>query len=107
MFHFSRLAYSLRRNPLALYQNEIVQCLEMKNGHVLQFIEARDPRNRKIPELRIRNGKFYGYLWKETEAGKRTPRPLHLNNDGDGMPCSNLASAKTALDILQADRPRA
>ena len=76
----------------------------MKSEHTPQFIAARDTRNRKIPGLCTRNGKFYGYLWTESESGKRSPRRFPLNNEGDGLPCSNLAEAKTALDILRGDR---
>ena len=77
---------------------------EMKSDHGAQFIAARDSRNRKIPGLQIRNGKYYGYLWTETESGKRTPRRFPLSNEGDGLPCSNIAEAKTALEILRDDR---
>jgi len=35
---------------------------EMKSDHGAQFIAARDSRNRKIPGLQIRNGKYYGHL---------------------------------------------
>ena len=77
---------------------------EMKSDHGAQFIAARDSRNRKIPGLQIRNGKYYGYLWTETESGKRTPRRFPLSNEGDGLPCSNIAEAKTALEILRSDR---
>lgn len=83
-----------------------MQGIEMKSDHGAQFIAARDSRNRKIPGLQIRNGKYYGYLWTETEAGKRTPRRFSLTNEGNGLPCPNIADAKTALEIFRGDRPR-
>ncbi len=81
-----------------------MQSIEKQKVHAAQFIAARDSRNRKIPGLQIRNGKYYGYLWSETETGKRTPRRFPLCNEEDGLPCSNTVEAKVALDILKADR---
>jgi hypothetical protein len=81
-----------------------MQGIEMKSEHGAKFIAARDSRNRKIPGLQIRNGKFCGYLWTETESGKRTPRRFPPSNERDSLPCSNIAGVKTALEILRSDR---
>jgi len=74
---------------------------EKQNDYEPQSIFARDSRNRKIPGSQIRKGKYYGYLWSETESGKWTPRRFPLSNEEDGQPCSNTAEAKAAFDILK------
>jgi hypothetical protein len=47
------------------------------SNHRAQFIAARDTRNRRIPGLYIRGGRFYAQLWgcgRREES--RAPRPL-------------------------------
>ena len=44
---------------------------------------VRDSRNRRVPSLYVRNGRYYGQLWVEQGDHKKTARrfPL-LKNDG-------------------------
>jgi hypothetical protein len=52
--------------------------------HAAQFIGVRDSRNRRVPGLYTRNGRFYAQHWVSRENGGKTARkfPL-LNADGD------------------------
>ncbi|MFZ4777173.1 MAG: tyrosine-type recombinase/integrase [Terrimicrobiaceae bacterium] len=72
--------------------------------HRGQFTAARDSRNRRIPGLQVRNGKFYGYLLTENKTGKPAPRRFPLIKTEDGQPCTNLTDAKLALEILRGER---
>lgn len=77
---------------------------ETKRKHDGQFIAARDSRNRKVPGLSIRNGRFYGTLWTESKSSaKKTARRFPLL-DPDGEACRDLTSAKTAFDLLKGRR---
>jgi integrase len=77
---------------------------ETKRKHDGQFIAARDSRNRKVPGLSTRNGRFYGTLWTESKSSaKKTARRFPLL-DSDGEPCRDLSSAKTAFDLLKGRR---
>lgn len=61
-----------------------MQSNERKSDHRGQFTAAGDSRNRRIPGLQIRNGKFYGYLLTENKSGKAIPRRFALINSEDG-----------------------
>jgi integrase len=82
-----------------------VQGIENKRDHGGQFTGVRDSRNRKIPGLYVRNGRFYGLLWAEgKEGGKKAARRFPLADEETGESCTTLAQAKEALDILRGAR---
>lgn len=59
---------------------------------------VRDSRNRKVPGLYVRNGRFYGLLWTEPRPGERkrgVRRPLFVQ---EGVPCTNRDEARAALE---------
>jgi len=76
---------------------------EMKISHAGKFIGVRDSRNRRMPGLYTRNGRFYGLLWAAGLGEKKTARRFPLN-DPAGVPCTNLAQAKAAFDLLRGAR---
>src|SRR5437867_12955470 len=55
------------------------------SNHRAQFISARDSRNRRIPGLYIRGGRFYAQLWVDLGNGKKAARRFPLR-DGDNQP---------------------
>ena len=72
--------------------------------HVGQFIPARDYRNRRVPGLYLRNGRFYAVLWTDRGDGRKGARRFPLY-DADLQPIRTLAQAKDALMALrQSDR---
>jgi integrase len=71
--------------------------------HRSQFIPARDSRNRRVPGLYIRNGRYYALLWADTGKGKKAPRRMPLF-DGDQQPARTLSAAKQALEIKRHER---
>lgn len=73
------------------------------SNHRGQFIAVRDTRNRRVPGLYVRNGRFYAQLWLDQGAGKKTARRLALL-DADGLPVGNLAAAREALEVKRNDR---
>jgi integrase len=82
-----------------------MKSIETKNDHAGQFIAVRDSRNRKIPRLYIRNGRFYGLLWTVgKDEGKKNARRFPLTDEETGEPCTNLAQAREALEILLGNR---
>ena len=54
-------------------------------NHRAQFIAARDSRNRRIPGLYLRGGRYYAQLWVDLGNGKKAPRRFPLR-DGDNQP---------------------
>jgi len=68
-----------------------------------QFIPARDSRNRRVPSLYMRNGRFYAVLWADRGDGRKTARRFPLRDENDEV-IRNLTAAKDALDGLRADR---
>jgi integrase len=72
-------------------------------GHRSQFIPAKDSRNRRVPGLYVRNGRYYALLWADTGNGKKAPRRLPLF-DGDQQPARTLTAAKQALEIKRHER---
>ena len=46
--------------------------------HGAQFMAARDSRNRKVPGISTRNGRFHGQLWMEREDGTKTASKFPL-----------------------------
>ena len=72
-------------------------------AHGAQFIGVRDSRNRRVPGLYVRNGRYYAQLWVSREDGAKTARKFPLLTP-DGVPVANLAEAKEAADVLRNDR---
>src|SRR5436853_7560547 len=72
-------------------------------NHRAQFTPARDSRNRRVPGLYIRNGRFYGQLWVELPNGRKGARRLPLL-DEDNEPVRSLTAAKEALEIKRHER---
>jgi integrase len=68
-----------------------------------QFIPARDSRNRRIPGLYLRHGRYYGQLWSDAGNGKKTARRFALK-DGDNEPVRTLKEAREALEIKRHER---
>ena len=44
------------------------------DNHVAQFTPARDSRNRRVPGLYIRNGRYYCQLWVDRGDGRKSAR---------------------------------
>ena len=72
-------------------------------AHAPQFTAVRDSRNRRVPGLYVRNGRYYGQLWVDRGNGKKTARRFPLLNDS-GKPASTLAEAKQAFEIKRHER---
>ena len=72
-------------------------------AHGAQFIGVRDSRNRRVPGLYVRNGRYYAQLWVSREDGAKTARKFPLLTP-DGVAVANLAEAKEAADVLRNDR---
>jgi hypothetical protein len=64
---------------------------------------ARDSRNRRIPGLCTRNGRFYAVLWADRGDGRKGVRRFPLLDEA-GAPIRTVMAAKDALDILRNDR---
>ena len=71
--------------------------------HRSQFIPAKDSRNRRVPGLYIRNGRYYALLWADTGNGKKAPRRMPLF-DPDQQPARTLTAAKQGLEIKRHER---
>src|SRR4029077_4160272 len=72
-------------------------------NHRPQFIAARDSRNRRIPGLYLRGGRFYAQLWVDLGNGKKAPRRFPLR-DGDNQPVRTVSAAREALEIKRHER---
>lgn len=72
-------------------------------AHRSQFIPAKDSRNRRVPGLYVRNGRYYALLWADTGNGKKAPRRMPLF-DADQQPTRTLTAAKEALEIKRHER---
>jgi integrase len=72
-------------------------------NHRAEFTPARDSRNRRVPGLYLRNGRYYCQLWVDLGNGKNGPRRFPLV-DGDNQPIRSLAEAKEALEIKRHER---
>jgi Site-specific recombinase XerD len=76
---------------------------ESAASHAPQFTPARDSRNRRIPGLYIRNGRFYCQLWVDRGDGRKSARRFPLFTS-ENLPARNLNAAKEALEIKRNDR---
>jgi integrase len=73
------------------------------SDHGPQFISAVDSRNRRVPGLCLRNGRYYAQLWIDLGNGKKSARRLPLI-DENKEPIRSLAGAKDALVSLRQHR---
>jgi len=71
--------------------------------HGAQFIGVLDSRNRRIPGLYQRNGRFYAQLWVTRDDGHKTARKFPLLTP-EGIPVGNLNQAKESAEVLRNDR---
>lgn len=71
--------------------------------HRPSFTTVRDSRNRRVPGLYIRNGRYYAQLWADRGDGKKTARRFPLLT-ADKVPVQNLIEAKEAMDVLRSVR---
>lgn len=71
--------------------------------HRAKFIIVRDSRNRRVPGLYTRNGRFYGQLWVDRGNGKKSPRRFPLINE-EKAPVRTLQEAKEAFEIKKHER---
>jgi integrase len=71
--------------------------------HPAQFIPARDSRNRRVPGLYVRGGRYYAQLWVDMGNGRKAPRRFPLR-DGDNQPVRTLGLAREALEIKRHER---
>src|SRR5438874_1199650 len=74
-------------------------------SHAPQFMPALDSRNRRVPGLCLRNGRYYAQLWIDLGNGKKSARRLPLI-DENNEPIRSLAGAKDALVSLRENRRR-
>jgi integrase len=76
--------------------------LSRTKKHAGQFIAARDSRNRRVPGLYIRNGRYYAVLWSDRGDGRKVTRRFPLYDDNQ-RPIRTLTEAKAALITLRQD----
>src|SRR6478752_1625216 len=74
-----------------------------KSVHRAQFMAVRDSRNRRVPGLCSRNGRFYAVLWADRGDGRKAARRFPLL-DAEGQPIRALTEAKLGMDLLKAQR---
>src|SRR5439155_3675271 len=72
-------------------------------NHSAQFTPAQDSRNRRVPGLYLRNGRYYGQLWLDLRNGKKGPRRFPLV-DAANQPVRGLVAAREALEIKRHER---
>src|SRR5260370_13351904 len=68
-----------------------------------KFIVVRDSRNRRVPGLYQRNGRFYAQLWVDRGYGKKAARRFALFTT-DNLPARTLQQAKEAMEIKRNER---
>jgi integrase len=72
-------------------------------NHRPQFIPALDSRNRRVPGLCTRNGRYYAQLWVDLGNGRKSARRLPLLKENK-EPIRSLGEAKDALISLREHR---
>lgn len=72
-------------------------------NHPAKFIAVRDSRNRRVPGLYQRNGRFYAQLWVDRGYGKKAARRFALFTT-DNLPARTLQQAKEAMEIKRHER---
>ena len=80
----------------------IQTCTKVLHGGA-QFMAVRDSRNRRVPGLSTRNGRFYAVLWADRGDGRKGVRRFPLLDEA-GEPIRTLSEAKEARDALKAKR---
>jgi len=78
-------------------------CTSGQGKHSAQFMAARDSRNRRVPGIATRNGRFYAVLWADRGDGRKGARRFPLV-DESGATITTLNAAKEALDVLKSKR---
>ena len=68
-----------------------------ENEHRHRFTAVRDGRNRKVPGLSERNGRFYACLWIDRGDGRKTARRFPLE-------ARTLTEAKEQMEIKRNER---
>jgi integrase len=72
-------------------------------NHGAKFMPVRDSRNRRVPGLYRRNGRFDAQLWVDRGFGKKSARRFALFNS-DNLPVRTLQDAKEALEVKRHER---
>src|SRR5947207_2802555 len=72
-------------------------------NHFAQFIPVRDSRNRRVPGLYQRNGRYYAQLWVDRGYGKKSARRFPLFT-AENVPARTLQEAKEALEVKRHER---
>lgn len=93
----------MQRNAAGLTDSDFALPRAHSSPHRPQFIAARDSRNRRVPGLWIRNGRYYGQLWVDLGNGRSAPRRLPLCDEAN-QPARTLSAAKEALEIKRNER---
>jgi hypothetical protein len=90
-----------KRKPTSLLESPFpTPNIQASNSsHSGKFIPVRDSRNRRVPGLYQRNGRFYAQLWVDRGFGKKSARRFALFNS-DNLP------ARTCKASAAADYPR-
>lgn len=71
--------------------------------HRAQFMPAFDYRNRRVPGLYVRYGRYYAQLWVDSGNGKKSARRIPLFDDSN-QPARTIQIAKNALEIKKHER---
>jgi hypothetical protein len=76
----------------------------VQNGkHWSKFMPVRDSRNRRVPGLYQRNGRFYAQLWVDRGFGKKSARRFALFTS-ENLPARTLQEAKEAMEVKRHER---
>jgi len=71
--------------------------------HEAKFTPASDSRNRRVPGLYVRNGRYYAQLWVDRSNGTKGPKRFPLV-DGNNLPVRTLQAPKEALEVKRHER---
>ena len=100
----------MKRKPAPLTDSAVGASSEVPSGtnssttkHRPSFTTVRDSRNRRVPGLYIRNGRYYAQLWADRGDGKKTARRFPLVT-ADKVPVQNLIEAKESMEVLRGVR---
>ena len=100
----------MKRKPAPLTDSAVGASSEVPSGtnssttkHRPSFTTVRDSRNRRVPGLYIRNGRYYAQLWADRGDGKKTARRFPLVT-ADKVPVQNLLEAKESMEVLRGVR---
>jgi integrase len=83
--------------------NSIPRLQPLNGNHEPKFMPVRDSRNRRVPGLYRRNGRFYAQLWIDRGFGKKSARRFALFT-ADNLPVRTIHEAKEALEIKRHER---